>query len=160
MQTSNYNLGLGDLINRAQGRFYYLASPYTHDDQQVIERRVELAHEYFAEFTLHGIHIHNATYETHRAARTHRLPTHYQFWLEHNSAFIRPSAGVIVAELDGWDESKGVRSEIQEARDLGLPVYRAFLHPVARHLYVGEMFHARTHQDNPTLPGMDGFEGE
>lgn len=156
MLTSNYNIGLGDLINHARGRFFYLASPYTHEDPTTVERRVELAHEYYAEFTIHGIHIHNATYESHRAAKAHKLPTHYQFWLEHNSAFIRPSAGVIVAEIDGWSESKGVKSEIEEARSLGLPVYRAYLHPVQRHLYLGEMFRARYREEIEPLPSMDG----
>lgn len=146
MPMSNYNIGLGDLINRADGKFYYLASPYTHEDPAVVEQRVELAHQYYSEFTVHGLHIHNATYESHRAARTHKLPTHYQFWLAHNSAFIIPSAGVIVAEIDGHEQSNGVRSEIEEARRLGLPVYRAYLHPVQRHLYVGEMFHANHSQ--------------
>lgn len=143
MLKSNYNIGLGDLITRAKGGFYYLASPYTNDDPKVVEMRVELAHQYYSLFTSHGLHIHNATYESHRAARTWKLPTHYQFWLEHNSAFIRPCAGIIIAEIDGWDQSKGVKSEIEEGRSLGKWIYGAYLHPVQNHMYVKEMFHAR-----------------
>lgn len=143
MDMSKRTLGLGDLITQAKGRYYYLASPYIDDDQDTVEQRVRGAHEYFAEFTAFGVHVYNATYETHSAARLRKLPTHYQFWQERNSAFIKPSAGVIVAEIYGWSESKGVRSEIQEARDLGLPVYTAFLNP-SRRIYIGVMFDGRT----------------
>lgn len=147
MINTNYNIGLGDLILRAKDGFYYLASPYTHDDHKVIDERVELAHEYYGEFTRHGLHVYNATYESHRAAKAHKLPTHFSFWLAHNSAFIKPSCGIIIAEIDGWQESKGVKSEIEEARRYGLPVYASYLHPVQRHLYVREMFRARDTAD-------------
>lgn len=146
-QPSDYPLGLGDLILRAKGRFYYLASPYTHDDPNVIENRVESAHTLFCVLTSFGLHIYNATYETHRAAHLHKLPTHFEFWKEHNSAFIQPGAGVIVHEQDGWEESRGVKHEIEEARTAGLPVYGMILVNPKNIVFTRELFHARPEAD-------------
>lgn len=132
MRTSR--IRYGDLINLAKGRYYYLASPYTHEDQGLVEHRVEMAHEYYCEFLIHGVSTYNATYESHRAARNHKLPTHYKFWTAHNSMFIRPSAGVIVACEEGWEESRGVQHEVGEAWELGLPAFLSKLSYVTKEM--------------------------
>lgn len=40
-----------------------------------------------------------------------------------NRAFIERSAGIIVADMDGWRESRGVAHEIALGRELGLGVW-------------------------------------
>jgi hypothetical protein len=40
-----------------------------------------------------------------------------------NRAFIERSAGIIVADMDGWRESRGVAHEIALGRELGLGMW-------------------------------------
>ncbi len=140
---TNYNLGVGDLHMRAKGGFYYLAHPYTAETEKQTDFLVQEALDIYAEFVTNGIYMYHATFATHAIAKRKRLPTHFQFWLSFNSAFIKPSAGVIVAEITDWEKSRGVKSEIEEARSLGKPVYGVYLHPVQRHLYIREIISAR-----------------
>ena len=102
--------------------FHYLATPYSHPDATVRQRRVDEARRYMAAL----LRVHIVTFcpisMTHDAACSHALPLDFAFWERFNHAFLSRSAGVIVADIEGWEESRGVIHEIQAARRLGLPV--------------------------------------
>lgn len=102
--------------------FHYLATPYTHPDASVRQKRVNEARRYMAAL----LRVHVITFcpisMTHDAAVTYDLPKDFMFWERFNDAFLSRSAGVMVANIDGWEQSAGVMHEIQMARSLGLPV--------------------------------------
>lgn len=103
--------------------FYYLASPYTHKSPLIREQRFLALHHYAGMLMAHGYFVYAPILNTHRIAQTHDLPMEYTWWKEFNDAFVDASAGVIVADIDGWKESAGVQYEIRRAIDRGLPVW-------------------------------------
>lgn len=111
------------MIERARGGFYYLASPYTHPNSKICAMRVEEALAIYARLVNFGVIVYHATHSTHHAALMYNLPTDYMSWSALNSSFIRASAGIIVAGIEGWQDSEGVAYEIAEARSLGKPVF-------------------------------------
>ena len=102
----------------------YLASPYSHDDPDVRQRRfVEvckaaahlMVHERIAVFSpiAHGHSISDC-------ADMDAMDKN--FWMSQCLPFVGFADEVVVLKLDGWDESDGVRSEIEQAHLLGIPV--------------------------------------
>lgn len=60
---------------------------------------------------------------THKIAIDYALDYEFEWWEAFNRAFIETSAGIVVADMDGWKESRGVQYEIELAKSLGLPVW-------------------------------------
>lgn len=102
--------------------FYYLASPYTHKSEAVRNLRAIRANEFAAQLLMAGYFVHQPIWSTHRITQYHNLPVEFEWWEEFNAAFIKASCGVIVCDIDGWKESRGVAHEIRLAQSLGLPV--------------------------------------
>lgn len=103
--------------------FWYLASPYSHPDWRVRTDRAAAVGNIAASLLSHGIHVYSPIHATHEACIMYELPKDHIFWLNFNKAFIDPAVGVIVATIDGWQESAGVNQEIEYAAKTGKPVY-------------------------------------
>lgn len=103
--------------------FWYLASPYSHPIASIREQRAFEVNRFSGKLLAAGVHVYATIWATHRACVHHDLPKDHLFWLAFNKAFIDPSAGVIVCDIDGWRESKGCQQEIEYARDTGKPVW-------------------------------------
>lgn len=111
------------MIQLKTSGFWYLASPYSHDDPDVRHMRALEANTFSGALLARGVHVYSPIWATHRANQCHELPTDHVFWLAFNKAFIDPATGIIVCDIDGWRESKGCRQEIEYARDTGKPVW-------------------------------------
>lgn len=104
--------------------FYYLASPYSGGaDETLRQARAEQANEYAAQLLLSGVFTYQAIWSTHAMAQRHELPKEHEFWVALNKAFIDPSAGVIVCDMDGVFESRGVKQEIEYAKSISKPLF-------------------------------------
>lgn len=99
-----------ELLSGPEG-YWYLASPYTHPDPEVRHTRVEELHEIMAHLLANRIIVYAPIWASHRAADEHELPIDQDWWAASNRAFMRPAAGLLVADIDGWQESKGVAYE-------------------------------------------------
>lgn len=109
-------------MNEKIAPLYYLASPYTHPDRNVMHLRAKLVTQTAVELLKHNIFVfapiaYNAPWEE------YNLPGNWEFWEKFDKAFVSRMDGVIVLELEGWKESTGVTAEIAYAKSLGLPVY-------------------------------------
>lgn len=102
---------------------YYLASPYSHPDPVIKEMRYTIVTAIGAALSLAGFLTIEPIGASHPVAKTFKLPTGYEFWKRRDRALISHSDGVIVAMMDGWQESVGVTDEIQFAESIGKPVY-------------------------------------
>lgn len=111
------------LAERAAGRFYYLASPYSHPDKRVIDYRVDLAYNHHALLLSRGVFSFCPVWSCHEAALRYDMPKDAEYWKRYNRAFIQVSAGIIVCDMDGWRQSKGVMWEFEMAGEFLLPVY-------------------------------------
>lgn len=103
--------------------FWYLATPYSHPLDSVREDRAFKANHFSGILLEAGVHVYSPIWATHRACVKYDLPEDHLFWLAFNKAFIDPSVGVIVADIDGWRESKGCRQEIEYTKETCKPVF-------------------------------------
>lgn len=92
----------------------YLASPYSHDADGVRHHRFLLARE-FIYFHLRCDRpkpIFSPIVTCHKLAVVANLPTAVEPWWDYNLSFLRCAEKMWVLNLPGWQQSKGVRMEI------------------------------------------------
>jgi nucleoside 2-deoxyribosyltransferase len=99
----------------------YLASPYSHPDPAVRERRFRAACS-AAAFLLQAGHAVFSPIAHGHVLAEHGLPTDWSFWQRYDHEHLERCDEVIVLMLNGWEESAGVRAEIRRAHELGKTV--------------------------------------
>jgi nucleoside 2-deoxyribosyltransferase len=96
----------------------YLASPYSHPDPAVRERRFRAACSAAALLLQAGHAVFSPIAHGHVLAE-HGLPTDWKFWQRYDREHLERCDEVIVLMLNGWEESAGVHGEIRQAHELG-----------------------------------------
>jgi len=96
----------------------YLASPFSHPDPLVRETRFDAACRATAALIRTGHVVFSPIVHGHPLVRF-GLPTYWAFWQRHDQELLRRSDEVIVLRIDGWEESEGVRAEVELAAALG-----------------------------------------
>jgi len=102
--------------------YWYIASPYSHEDPRVEEERFRLVQDFCAELVKRDYHVFSPIAHWHPIAQRHNLPHEFEFWQNLDHTMIRASKGLIVLTLEGWHMSKGVLNEIQFANMIGKPI--------------------------------------
>lgn len=105
----------------------YLASPYSHSNAIIRERRFRAACRVAARLIRSGEVVFSPVAHGH-AISLYGVPTDWRFWKAHDRRFLEQCREVIVLTLDGWRQSVGVQAEIEIAGELGKPV--RYLSPV------------------------------
>ena len=100
----------------------YLASPYTHQDHDVMEQRFDAACRAAGKLMAEGHVVFSPIAHTHPILVRCELPHGWDFWKRFDTEFIVASSKLIVLKLDGWDSSKGVAAEIAMAKEAGIPI--------------------------------------
>lgn len=111
-------------MDYAHDGYLYIASPYTHDDPMIRQRRYEKALDFTAwlakTYRMWGfspiVHSHWMTVNL-------DMPVPIDFWADWDRCMIRTSVGLVVLQIDGWGISKGIDIEIAYAREIGKPMY-------------------------------------
>lgn len=101
----------------------YLASPYSHPDSAIREKRWHEAIDacaWIAKFE--GRAVYSPIVHWHPIAKKHRLPTDHTFWLNLDHVAISLASAVWILTTEGWKTSDGVASEITFARALCRPI--------------------------------------
>lgn len=106
----------------AGGGLIYLASPYTHESQDVQWARFSQACQAAAWLMRQGLYIFSPIAHTHPIAE-HGLPGGWDFWGPYDRLFLNRCGGMIVLDIEGWEESKGVAGEIQIMRSQHKPIW-------------------------------------
>lgn len=113
--------------------YYYLASPFSHKDEEIREQRMERASSWGLRLVRNGLnvfcpitqsfHLEHTKWNDSFDLRNDEVSqiTHEE-WMRQDLCFISKSNGLLVLMLDGWKESKGVQEEIKyaEENNLGL----------------------------------------
>jgi nucleoside 2-deoxyribosyltransferase len=99
----------------------YLASPYTHIDPAVRQRRFESACRAAAALICRGQTVFSPIAHSHVIC-SFGVPLDWRFWARHDRRYLEVCDEMVVLMLDGWRESIGVQAEIAIARELGKPV--------------------------------------
>lgn len=91
--------------------FFYLASPYTHDNPIIVNQRVWQVHQAMGWLMSKRYHVYSPIWAAHQACKDYKLPTDHEWWWQSNRVFMSASLGMILLTIDGWGESKGVEAE-------------------------------------------------
>jgi hypothetical protein len=103
----------------------YIASPYSHPDPMVRERRFKAVREVVARLILDDHVAFSPIVYSHQFAHSHG--TDWDVWREFDTRMIDAASELWVLQLDGWSDSVGVQAEMVHAKKLGKPV--RFLDP-------------------------------
>ncbi len=100
----------------------YLASPYTHPDEAVMEGRFKQVVAVAAAMINQGAIIYSPIMHFHPIAQMHGLPRDFTYWNRVNEAVLERCNGMLVLRLHGWEKSQGVAAEIAFAEERGMAV--------------------------------------
>jgi hypothetical protein len=94
----------------------YLACPYTHIDPAVRESRFRVATDVAADLIRSGRIVYSPIKMTHPidvvlAGHGNTLGSDY--WVEFDEAFMEMCSEIIVVKLEGWEQSSGIRREVE-----------------------------------------------
>lgn len=104
--------------------FSYVASPYTHENRAILEARHAVTMAYTA-YMLHNKKlVFSPIVHCHPTADFAKISNKFGFWKKYNFTMLKQASKLIVLELPGWKDSKGVGEEIAYAEGLGIKIER------------------------------------
>lgn len=105
-----------------QSNLIFISTPYSDPDKSVQESRFEMACQLVAKLLNEGkfpispiVHGHPTT--------KYGVRGDWQFWQEYCRQMIQVCQVVYVGDLEGWQQSTGVREEIEFAKSLDKKIY-------------------------------------
>jgi len=102
--------------------YKYVAIPYLHEEDRVMDFRAAVADAVAADLMNKGEYVYSPISSWHHVAKKYSLPRDWNFWNGLDKQFIKVCSGIYVITLDGWKESTGVTAELDLARQLELPI--------------------------------------
>ena len=107
-----------------KGQRVYLASPYTHEDKEIMAFRYRVTCRVTARLINEGRLVFSPIVHCHPIAVVHTLPRDYSFWQDYSTSFLLHWAEAVnVLCLNDWEDSIGIKDELALARKIGLSVY-------------------------------------
>lgn len=100
----------------------YLASPYSHRDPIIKKTRFLLAEQATAALINQGYFVWSPIVHCYEMALKFSMPDDADFWKRYNFDFIRRADSMYVLDIEGWQDSKGVMTELKLAKEILLPV--------------------------------------
>lgn len=103
----------------------YLASPYSHDSQTVRETRFQNICHVAGVLMERGYTVFSPIAHSHTISNYIGNPTETDFYLKQDVTFLEKWADEMwIIELDGWEESKGIKKEIDFCVKHDIPIKR------------------------------------
>jgi len=99
----------------------YLASPYTHDDPQVMKKRYLAACLKASQLAKEGYYVYSPIAHWHPIAKLYGLPRDWEFWKRLDRESIQLMDEVWILRLEGWSVSIGLGNEVLIAREFNKP---------------------------------------
>lgn len=105
------------------GGFSYLATPYSRY-QKGIEAAYEDACKLTAVLLTTGVKTYSPIAHTHGIAIHGNLdPLDHSIWLPFDEAMMSAAHSLIVAHMDGWEDSFGIKHEVAIFRTANKPIF-------------------------------------
>lgn len=101
----------------------YLASPYTDEDDIIMQDRYEAVCKAVAVLIEMGVFVYSPIALFHPIAKEYNLPREHTFWAKLDKDVISKCEYMLILKLDGWKESKGIAEEILICAHSKIPVY-------------------------------------
>jgi nucleoside 2-deoxyribosyltransferase len=113
----------GAPIDLTRHRLVYLGSPYTKYATG-LDAAFQDVCAIAAELLKEGVKVYSPIAHTHPIAIHGNLdPRNHDIWLPFDQAMMDAADAMVIADMDGWRESYGVRFEIETFQRAGKPVY-------------------------------------
>lgn len=107
----------------AQFNYWYLASPYSDPRPHVVEYRVGAVCTIASALVGEGLTVYSPIAHGHALHKLGGYPgTEAEAWRKHNRSLLYHSCGVLVLQLHGYENSKGISLERTWAADFEKPV--------------------------------------
>ena len=100
----------------------YLASPYSHPDDNIRENNYKVIAEIAAKMTSEGHVVLSPIAYGHNLLGFCEMPSDWEFWKNFCLTFLEKCDELIVFKMEGWDKSKGVAEEIEFAQKKGIKI--------------------------------------
>jgi nucleoside 2-deoxyribosyltransferase len=99
----------------------YLAAPYSHQDPATKEWRLEAVAKTCSHLFQQGTWVfspltHNMTIDS------YGINGNWQQWGDYDIEMLSRCDKLLILKLPGWEDSKGVATEIAHAKKIGLPI--------------------------------------
>lgn len=101
---------------------YYLASPRAHKNPEIVQQRVVQAQEYTYYALLMGQHVFSPIAHSWQISDAGCMNT-WNDWEPFDIDMLSRCDSLLVLRLPGWDESVGVRAEIEYATSVGMSIH-------------------------------------
>ena len=100
----------------------YLAAPYSSIHIHIRDRRYNQISFVASELMKRGEIIYSPITACHHIAADYSLPFDADYWLRTNLEFLTHCGKLYVLQLDGWEQSIGVKREIEFATERNIPI--------------------------------------
>ncbi len=102
--------------------YVYLSSPYTHPDPAVRESRFKAACKAAAKLMVEGHAVFAPISHSHPIDLEFDVPKSGAFWKAQDIPLLRHASRMVVLQIPGWAESRGIAWELEMARSLNIPI--------------------------------------
>lgn len=118
------NLKILEALPEMAGKRIYLAVPYTHARPEIMAERYCRVTLFLRQAMNNGLQIYSPITYGHFLENNWNIRQSYDYWITHCLSMLeRWATDIFVYMINGWQESRGVKLEIETARSLGLPVW-------------------------------------
>ncbi len=100
---------------------FYLSAPYSSTDDAVKEERMRLFYKYDAYLSRNGHFTLSPLYKV-ETTKHGSMPDDWEYWKEYSYKLLSVCDEMIVMKMDGWEESTGVREEIEYCNEHGIDI--------------------------------------
>ncbi len=101
--------------------YFYLATPYSHPDVRIREQRYKDACKITAHLIKQGYVVFSPIVHNHPIACAYNLPGDMDFWYNFDTRLLMNARKMFVADMPGWQDSKGVKLEMDFCDMQGIP---------------------------------------
>lgn len=100
----------------------YLAAPFSHPDAEVREYRYRCVTRAAFEFHKQGRFVYSPLTHNTPLIKLDDKVTGWETWCRFDELMLRKCDELIVLQLEGWKESRGVAAEIKIAEQIGIQI--------------------------------------
>jgi hypothetical protein len=111
-----------NLCKKISGKLIYLASPYSHPNDDVREMNYKIISKIAAEMVSEGHVVLSPISYGHNLLKFCDMPSDWEFWYNFCVTFLLKCDELIVIKMPGWDISRGVLEEIEIAKNHNIKI--------------------------------------
>ena len=100
----------------------YLASPYSHPEEVIRKARDNAAKKAAGDLMRSGVTVFSPIAHSHGIAEAAGIPYDWPGWIKHDLEILRVCQQLWILQLPGWEESRGIKAEVEAALKRGMPI--------------------------------------